>query len=74
MQELSELLIVLGVVIVLIGVALLIAGRIPFLGRLPGDFSFSWDGVTCLFPLASSILLSVLLTILVNIVLRLNNK
>ncbi len=74
MDDLAKLLIAFGGVIILIGVVLLVAGRVPFLGHLPGDFTFSWDGVTCFFPLATSILLSVLLTVLLNIVLRLTNK
>jgi hypothetical protein len=40
------------------------------LGELPGDFRFERGGVTCLVPLASSILLSILLTLLVNIIFR----
>lgn len=59
---------------VVIGGALLLAGRIPFVGRLPGDFTFSTGEFTCFFPLATSILLSLLLTLLLNIVFHLNDK
>ncbi len=71
MQDLAKLLIVFGVVIVLIGGALLVIGRVPFLGKLPGDITFSSGGFTCFFPLATSILLSIILTILLNLVVRL---
>ncbi len=71
MDELAKLLIAFGALIILIGAVLLLAGRVPFLGHLPGDFTFSWGGVTCFFPLATSILLSILLTILLNVVVRL---
>ncbi len=74
MDDLAKLLIAFGAVIILLGVALLVAGRVPFLGHLPGDFTFSWGGVTCFFPLATSIVLSILLTILLNLVVHLNNK
>ncbi len=74
MEDLAKLLIALGVIIILIGGALLLVGRVPFLGRLPGDFTFSSGGFTCFFPLATMIILSVLLTILLNIAVRLFNR
>ncbi len=74
MEDLAKLLIAFGVIIILIGGALLLVGRVPFLGRLPGDFTFSSGGFTCFFPLATMIILSVLLTILLNIVVHLNSK
>ena len=66
MQELGRFLIVLGVVIVLAGAALLLAGRLPWLGRLPGDIVVRRDHVTFYFPIVTSIVLSVLLTLLLN--------
>ncbi len=71
MQELGRLLLVLGGVLLVVGLLLTLGGRIPFLGRLPGDIRIQRDNVTCFFPLATSLLLSVLLTILLNIILRL---
>jgi hypothetical protein len=44
------------------------------LGRLPGDFRFQTGNITCMIPLATSILLSVVLTILLNVIVRLLNK
>jgi hypothetical protein len=74
MDDLAKLLILFGVVMVVIGGALLLFGRVPFIGRLPGDITFSQGGFTCFFPLANSILLSIVVTILLNIVVHLNNK
>jgi hypothetical protein len=74
MDDLAKLLILFGVVMVVIGGALLLFGRVPFIGRLPGDITFSQGGFTCFFPLATSILLSIVVTILLNIVVHLNNK
>ncbi len=74
MQDLAKLLILLGAVIIMAGVVLLFAGRIPFLGRLPGDITYSSGGFTCFFPLATMILLSIILTILLNILLRVLNR
>lgn len=70
MQGLGRLLIVFGLLIVLAGVVLLVADRIPGLGRLPGDLVVRRGPVTFYFPLATSIVLSVLLTILLNLFWR----
>ena len=70
MQGLGRLLIVFGLVIVLAGIVLLVADRIPGLGRLPGDLVVRRGPVTFYFPLATSIVLSVLLTILLNLFWR----
>ena len=45
-----------------IGVLMLAVGRIPWLGRLPGDFTFRRDGLTVYFPLATSLLVSAVLS------------
>ncbi len=74
MDQLARLLIVFGAVVVLAGLALLVLGRIPFLGRLPGDFTFTSGGLTCIFPLATSIILSIVLTLLLNLALRLFSR
>ena len=70
MQGLGRLLIVFGLVIVLVGVVLLVADRIPGVGRLPGDLVVRRGPVTFYFPVATSIVLSVLLTILLNLFWR----
>lgn len=70
MGQLPRLLIVFGIVSVTLGALLLIAPRIPWLGRLPGDFLFQRGGTTIYIPLATSLVLSLVLTILVNIFWR----
>jgi hypothetical protein len=67
MPDLGRFLVVVGLVIVLAGVALLVLPRLPWLGRLPGDIVVRRDHVTFYFPLATSILLSVVLTILLSL-------
>ena len=61
MPSLGKHLIVIGIVIALFGVVLTIAGRIPWLGRLPGDIYLKRENFTFYFPLATSIVLSLLL-------------
>lgn len=63
MGEIGKLLIVLGGVLVLVGVALVFVGRIPGLGRLPGDIYLQRGSWTFYFPLATSLLLSVVLSV-----------
>jgi len=65
------MLLVLGAVLIGVGLVLTFAGRIPFLGRLPGDVHIERDGFSCLFPIATSLLLSLILTIVLNVVARL---
>jgi hypothetical protein len=78
MPELSMIarwLIIIGLVILALGGLLLLAAKLGIpLGKLPGDIQFQSKGITCLVPLASSIILSILLTILLNLVLRMLNK
>jgi hypothetical protein len=74
MQDLAKLLILFGIVSIVVGGALLLAGRVPFIGRLPGDFTFSTGGFTCFFPLATSIIISIILTVLLNILFRVINR
>ena len=66
----GRLLIGAGLLLALVGVVLLLAGRVPFLGRLPGDFVFRRGPVTVYVPLLTSLLLSVLLTLALNIFFR----
>lgn len=68
----GKLLVLTGVMLVLLGLILWI-GRLPglgFLGRLPGDFRIGGKNFVIYVPLATSILLSVLLTLLLNLFLR----
>jgi hypothetical protein len=75
MESLARILIVLGLLILVIGVLVFAAAKVGLpLGRLPGDFRFQTGNVTCMIPLATSILLSVVLTILLNVIVRLLNK
>jgi DUF2905 family protein len=59
----SRLLIALGVVLVVIGIAWLWAAKLGF-GRLPGDFHFERDGFTFYFPLTSGLIVSALLSLI----------
>jgi uncharacterized membrane-anchored protein YitT (DUF2179 family) len=68
--ELGRILILVGVAVVIIGGLLLLAGRVPWLGRLPGDIRMERGNLTCFVPLATSIILSIILTIVLNVLIR----
>ncbi len=69
--SLGRLLIVAGVVLCVVGLALVFGPRIPFLGRLPGDIVAGDDHFRVYLPIATSIVLSIVLTILLNLLPRL---
>jgi hypothetical protein len=75
--QIGKLLLFAGIGLALLG-GLLIVGtklfadeRLPWLGKLPGDIRIERKGFSCYFPLATSILISLLLTLILNIVVRL---
>lgn len=67
--ELGKLLLVLGLAAAVIGVLLMIGGRLPFrLGRLPGDISYQGRRGSFYFPIVTCIILSLALTIIIWII------
>lgn len=71
MTDLGKLLILVGGVLILGGIVLLLVGRLHLpLGRLPGDIIYRGKNTTFYFPLASSFLLSVLLTLVLYVIGR----
>ena len=63
-SNLGKLLIGIGLVIAAIGLALTFAGKIPWLGRLPGDFFYRGKNVSFYFPLMTSLIISVILSLI----------
>jgi len=69
--EFGKLLVVLGGIVVIVGVALMLLGRTNLpIGRLPGDIVYRGKNTTFYFPLATSILISVVLSILMYVIGR----
>lgn len=63
MSEFGKTLILLGVVLVVVGVVLSFAGRIPWLGHLPGDITIERGRFSFYFPLTTCILISVIISL-----------
>jgi len=66
----GRILILAGLLIALVGLILTFAPRLPLLGKLPGDLSFKWGSACVYIPVATCVILSVLLTIILNIFRR----
>ena len=71
MESIARFLVIGGIILILIGGGVYLAAKfgIP-LGRLPGDIRIEGKGGSFYFPLATSILVSVVLTIVLNLIIR----
>jgi len=71
LENVGRLLLIAGAVMAAMGGVLLLAGRgIPWLGRLPGDILVHREGFTLYVPIVTMLLVSVVLTVLLNVVFR----
>ena len=75
MSSLARWIILTGMAMIIIGISVWFFGRFDIpLGRLPGDIRIEREGFSCFIPLASSILLSLILTLALNLLLRYINR
>jgi hypothetical protein len=70
MPELGRALVVAGAVVVAIGLVLMVAPSMPWLGRLPGDVLIRRERFTFSFPIVTCLLVSLVLTLLLNLFFR----
>lgn len=63
MHGLGKMLIVMGLAVAAVGVLLTLAGKLPWIGKLPGDIYIKKDNFTFYFPLATSIIISIILSL-----------
>jgi Protein of unknown function (DUF2905) len=72
MADFGKLLIIFGAILLVAGIVVILLGRTHFpLGRLPGDFFYRGKNTTFYFPLATCLLLSVILSVLFYVIGRL---
>lgn len=64
MQELSKIIIIFGILLIGLGLVLTFFNKIPFLGKLPGDIYIQKNNFTFYFPLATSLLVSAILSLI----------
>jgi len=64
MESIGKLLMILGLVLVGVGLLLLFGSKLPWLGKLPGDIIVERKNFTFYFPITTSILISLLLSLL----------
>ncbi|OGL39581.1 MAG: hypothetical protein A2149_05735 [Candidatus Schekmanbacteria bacterium RBG_16_38_11] len=69
-SDFGKTLIFIGILIVLIGLLFTFLPKIPFLGKLPGDIRIERKNFTFYFPLATSIIISIILTIIFSLIGR----
>ncbi len=71
MTDIGRTLLLLGGLIFVVGLVLTFAGRIPWLGNLPGDVALNRGNFQFYAPCGTMIVVSILLTILLNVIMRL---
>jgi len=74
MEGIGKILLIVGGIIVILGLLLIFSQHIPFFGKLPGDIFIKREGFSFYFPIVTLLILSLLITIIVNVVLYFLNK
>lgn len=67
MPAIGKMFVILGVVMIIIGLGFMFGDKIPYIGRLPGDISIKRENFSFYFPITTSIVISIILTILFSI-------
>jgi hypothetical protein len=67
MPGIGRMLVIAGVLLVIVGLGFMFADKIPYVGRLPGDIFIKREKFSFYFPLTTSIIISIILTILISI-------
>jgi hypothetical protein len=70
LDSFAKLLIVFGIVLAAVGALLLFVGKVPYLGRLPGDIYIQRRNFSFYIPITTSILLSIILTLVLSFLSR----
>ena len=73
-DDLGKWVVLAGLALIFVGGLMWLLGRIPFFGNLPGDIRIQTQNVSCFIPIVSMIIVSVVATIILNIIIRIVNK
>lgn len=74
MEVTGKILLIVGGIIVILGLILVFSQHVPFLGKLPGDVFIKREGFSFYFPIVTMLVLSIVITIIVNVILYFMNK
>jgi hypothetical protein len=74
MAGLGKLFLIIGGIIILMGVIIILMPHIPFFGKLPGDIVIKRDNFSFYFPIVTFLLISIIVTIIVNVILHFTGK
>lgn len=75
MIPIARIFIIFGLVLLAIGGLLYLAGKAGLpLGRLPGDIRFQGENFSCFFPIVSMLFISIVLTVVLNVIARMLNR
>jgi Protein of unknown function (DUF2905) len=67
MAPFGKLFVILGILLIIIGLAFMFGDKIPYIGRLPGDIFIKKEKFSFYFPITTSIVISIILTVLFSI-------
>jgi hypothetical protein len=67
MPAVGKLFVILGIIMIIIGLGFIFGDKIPYIGRLPGDISIKRENFSFYFPITTSIIVSIILTVLFSI-------
>jgi len=68
--DIGRMLIIAGIALAAVGLLVMFSGRLPFIGRLPGDITIRGKGWSFHFPIVTGLIISLILTLVLNIFLR----
>lgn len=63
-SQLGKILLLVGVILAIIGAILTFANKVPFIGKLPGDLYIKKNNISIYFPLTTSIIISIILSVI----------
>lgn len=68
MDEMARIMLIIGVVLIIAGLVMLGIQKLPFPGKLPGDIIIKRDHYTFYFPLATSIIISIIISLVLYLI------
>jgi uncharacterized protein HemY len=71
MGEMARTLVLIGAVLIVVGLVMLAVPRLPFLGKLPGDILIKKNNFTLYFPLATSVVISIIISLVLYFINKL---